>query len=86
MRLDTQGAGEMKLGLHVIQFPSGRFGFVGSLPLDMATMVPANTSAVMGGRAIRNERGELVEPKWPTFDTSSAAVDFAAKHNHKAIA
>lgn len=65
------------LGLHVIKFPSGKFGYVGSIPIDLATMVPATTSDVMGGRASRDETGKLVAPKFPAFDTESEAIEFA---------
>lgn len=65
-------------GLHVIKFPSGRYGFVGSIPTTLGTQVLANRSAVMGGRAFRNDVGELVEWKFPSFDSESAARDFAA--------
>lgn len=66
------------VGLHVIKFPSGRFGFVGSIPTELGTEVPATTAAVMGCRSHRNVAGDLVEWKFPVFDTREAAVAFAA--------
>ncbi len=69
------GAGSM--GCHLIQFPSGRFGYVGSLPTVLATAVKATTSAVLGCRAYRGENGELLEWKFPTFETADEAIDFA---------
>jgi hypothetical protein len=65
------------LGLHVIHNPAGTFSFVGSLPIEMATMFPATKSDVMAGRAIRNNSGELVCPKWPCFASRFDAVAFA---------
>jgi hypothetical protein len=65
------------LGLHVIKFPSGKFGFVGSIPAALGYDVPADTSAVMGGRSYTNAAGDLVERKFPVFDTEQAARDFA---------
>jgi len=66
------------LGLHVIQFPSKRFGFVGSIPAALGTEVPASRAAVMGGRSFYNAAGELVEIKFPVFDTEAEARAFAA--------
>lgn len=66
------------MGLHVIQFPSKRFGFVGTVPVTLATLVPATTAGVMGQRAFNDETGRLVEPCFPTFDTREEAVYFAA--------
>jgi len=65
------------VGLHVIQFPSGRFGFVGAVPGDLGYEVPANKSAVVGGRAFKNAKGDLVEMKFPSFDTRAQAVAHA---------
>lgn len=65
-------------GLHIIQFPSKRYGFVGSVPSVLGTEVPASTAAVMGGRAYRNTKGEIVELKFPVFDTEAEASEFAA--------
>jgi len=65
------------LGLHVIKFPSGRFGYVGSIPTVLGTEIPATTAAVLGCRTHRNAAGELVEWKFPVFDSHEAAVAFA---------
>lgn len=67
----------MNYGLHIIQFPSGRYGFVGSIPAALGHEVPADKSAVMGGRAYRNAKGEIVELKFPTFASEQEARDFA---------
>jgi hypothetical protein len=66
-----------KLGLHVIKFPSGKFGYVGSIPTILGTEIPANRAAVMGCRAHYNAVGELVEWKFPVFESEQAARDFA---------
>lgn len=68
------------LGLHVIQFPSGRFGYVGSIPTELATKVPADTAAVLGCRSWLEEvNGKKVNMMWkfPVFDTEAAAIEFA---------
>lgn len=68
----------MNLGLHVISFPSGRFGYVGNIPHALCESVPANVSAVCGGRAFRDpDTGELREWKAPSFPTQAEAVEFA---------
>lgn len=69
----------MKLGLHVMQFPSGRFGYRGSIPTALGTAIPASTSAILGCRSFRAENGDLMEWKFPTFDTEQEAKDFAEK-------
>jgi hypothetical protein len=66
-----------KMGLHVIQFPSGKFGFVGSIPGELGTEVPASRAAVMGQRSFYNAAGELVEMKFPVFESEVEAWEFA---------
>ncbi len=65
------------LGLHVIRFPSGRWGYVGNVPVSLATAIPATDAAVFGCRAWRAESGALMEWKFPTFDSCEGAVAFA---------
>jgi len=66
------------LGVHVIQFPSKRFGFVGTLPVALASIRAATTADVMGGRAYINDHGALVAPHFPVFATEAEARAFAA--------
>lgn len=70
------------LGLHVIQFPSGKFGYVGTLPRDLACMVTPTILDIMAGRAVETPRGYLV-PRFPTFDSREEAVDFAVGRGHE---
>lgn len=68
-----------KLGLHIIKFPSGKYGYVGSIPIILGTEIPANRAAVMGCRSHWNaDKTELLEWKFPVFDTEEAAREFAA--------
>ena len=67
------------LGVHITRFPSGRFGFVGSLPIALGGFVPATTGDVMGGRAMRDDSGALVAPKFPAFETEAEARAHAAE-------
>ncbi|MHA2266150.1 MAG: hypothetical protein ACXAEN_27460, partial [Candidatus Thorarchaeota archaeon] len=58
---------------HVIQFPSGRWGFVGSVPIELHRHVtPASQDAIMGGRCIWGPSGPI-ELKPMTFDTEAEA-------------
>jgi hypothetical protein len=66
-----------QIGLHVIQFPSGVYGFVGMIPIQLCRELPADRSAVMGQRAVRNAAGALVEYRTMLFETGVAAVEFA---------
>lgn len=67
------------LGTHIIQYPTKRWGFVGSLPLTLATLVPATASDIMGMRTVgRDADGKPLAPKFPVFDTEQEARDFAA--------
>lgn len=68
------------LGLHIIKNPAGTYSYVGSVPAVLGMEIPANTSAVLGCRAYRNERGELVELKFPTFKSEADAREYASAH------
>jgi hypothetical protein len=65
--------------LHIIKFPSGKFGYVGSIPATLGKEVPASQAAVMGQRSFYNAAGDLVEIKFPVFETEADAKAFAAE-------
>ncbi len=66
------------LGVHIIKFPSGKFGFVGSVPKVLGTPQVANTADIMGGRAYRdNNTGESMVVKFPSFNSGAEAVAYA---------
>lgn len=65
-----------KLGIHIIQYPTGRWGFVGSLPPALGDMVPATTADIMGGRAYTGPTGETVTIKFPSFATKVEAETY----------
>jgi hypothetical protein len=67
----------MSLGIHIISFPSGRFGYVGTLPRVLGSEQPASGSDIMGGRAYRNAAGDTVVTKFPSFVTAADAVAHA---------
>ena len=63
--------------VHIIQYPGGNFGFVGNLPRELGNIIPANTADVMAGRAFKNDDGELVTVKFPSFPNAQSAVSYA---------
>jgi hypothetical protein len=68
------------LGIHVIQFPSQKFGFVGNLSLELATMVPATRSDIMAGRIVTDPNGDVWSYKFPVFPSKADAIAFALEH------
>ena len=62
----------------IIKFPTGRYGYVGSVPAKLGKEVKATKSDVMGGRAYKNAQGEIVTVKFPSFETENDARTFAA--------
>lgn len=65
------------VGLHIIKFPSNRFGYVGDMPTILAKEVEATKSDVLGGRSHRAANGNLMAWKFPSFETEKEARDFA---------
>ena len=65
------------LGLHVMQFPSGKWGYRGSVPSILGTEVPATTNDILGCRTHRDANGKPAVWNFPVFETCSAAVEFA---------
>ena len=65
------------LNLHIIQFPSKRYGFVGTVPAALGDITVATVSDIMGGRAF-DRNGETVTVKFPSFTTRDEAVAHAA--------
>jgi hypothetical protein len=77
------GINGAKVSLHIIQFPSGRFGYVGSIPTDLGEKVPADRAAILGCRSFRDpETGESMMWKFPSFDTLEEAIAHAKDRGH----
>ena len=70
-------------GLHIIKNPAGTYSFVGSIPSELGNIVPANTSDIMGGRAWKDEEGELVTVKFPVFKTREDALHHAKFYGYE---
>lgn len=66
------------LGLHVLKNPAGTYSYVGSIPVELASVVPADRAAVLGQRAFFDEEGNLKMYKFPIFQSLEEAVSFAA--------
>jgi len=71
--LDKNGG----LGLHVVKFPNGKFGYVGRVP-DEIHYKDATPEQIQAGKQF----GERFGPKKNTFDTATEAVAFAKRHGH----
>lgn len=75
----------MSYGLHVIKFPVGTYGYVGSVPTDLATVVDATKSDVLGGRAFFDDEKSLKSYKFPSFPTKDGAIKFAESKGYTVI-
>jgi hypothetical protein len=72
-----------QVSLHIIQFPSGRFGYVGSIPTDICEQVPADRAAILGQRAFSDpETNDPMMWKAPGFETVAAAIAHAKACGH----
>ena len=80
------GITDTNLSLHIIEFPSGRFGFVGSIPTDICEQVPADRAAILGQRAFSDpETNDPMMWKAPSFETVEAAIAHAKGRGHSPI-
>lgn len=71
------------LGLHIIQYPTKLWGFVGSVPVDLCTEHPAQVSDILGCRTHTGPDGKPWVYKTPVFDTEEEARAFAASKGHE---
>lgn len=62
--------------LTVMQFPSNRWGFVGSIPTVLGYEVEATEADVGGCRSHWNaDRTKLLAWRFPTFETKEEAIN-----------
>lgn len=66
------------LGLHVLKNPAGTYSYVGSIPVELAEVVPADRAATLGQRAFIDDNGKVMMYKFPVFQSLEEAVSFAA--------
>lgn len=69
------------LGIHVIQFPSGKFGYVGTVPADIYFVDGATEKQINDARSF----GERFGPKRRCFDTKAEAVELAVSRGYVVI-
>lgn len=66
-----------RFGLHIIQYPSGKFGFVGSVPETLGFYTEDIKQAdVLSGR-VKEIGGVRKALRFPSFDTKQDAVNYA---------
>lgn len=70
-------------GLHIIQFPTNRYGYVGTIPCALGSEVAATPSDVMGCRSYTDEHGAQVVCKFPSFATYAQAEAHAINHGYE---
>jgi hypothetical protein len=61
---------------HIMKFPSGKWGYVGAVPLALGELIPADIHAVLGCRTIPGENGPMMF-KAKTFETEVEARNYA---------
>ena len=77
------GISGANVSLHIIQFPSGRFGYVGSISTDLGDKVPADRAAILAQRAFSDpETNKPMMWKAPSFETVEAAIAHAKARGH----
>ena len=75
----------MNLGLHVLKCPTGKYTFVGSIPVNLMLWRKATSQDVTGNRAFYGIDGiTLVSYITPIFDHSIDACAYANEHGHVA--
>jgi hypothetical protein len=78
------------LGLEVIKYPSGKFGFVGRVPTDLAwqmsdgSIVPEQIAADIMGACIRSYAMKTHGVSTRVFASREDAIKFAADRGYKA--
>lgn len=65
-------------GLHVIQFPSGKFGYVGSIPSELGFYTEELRQSDWLAGNIREIDGVNKALRFPVFDREIDAVNYAA--------
>ncbi|MFZ5773057.1 MAG: DEAD/DEAH box helicase family protein [Thermodesulfobacteriota bacterium] len=73
------GGAQGKLGLHVINFFNGKWGYVGSVPDELYFVDGATEKQISDAKRF----GERFGPKRRLFDSEQEAVDFAVSRGHE---
>lgn len=75
----------MNYGLHIIDTPSGRYTYAGSVPPALCGIVAASKADVMGGRAYESVDGDLVTARPLSFASYGEAWDTAVSFGFEPI-
>lgn len=62
---------------HLIKFPTGKYGYVGSIPVELGDILPADVHAILGCRTFMQD-GRPMMFKAKIFNTEAEARNFAA--------
>lgn len=78
----------MKLGLHCIRFPSGRWGFVGSIPTELAFDYESESDLQIAlqcgpGFAMKAAARHGRTFRTKTWDSRDAAIEQARQYGHE---
>jgi len=66
-------------GCFLLKVPSGKYTFVGSVPLELCGERKPTYSDIMGGRLCKNAKGKVVAWTEKVFDTEQAARLYASE-------
>lgn len=64
------------LGVHIQQYPTGRFGYIGTIPSSLGRTVEATVSDIMAGRSF-DVNGKAMTVKFASFGDAEEAVQHA---------
>jgi hypothetical protein len=62
------------LGVHILRYPTGKYGYVGTLPARLGYTDKPTKSDIMAGRFTTAPNGQTVTVKFPVFDTVEDTV------------
>ena len=62
---------------HLINYPTGRWGFVGHIPASLCRVIPAEPADIIAGRAYPCPCGKLITSKANTYASKKEAIQAA---------
>ena len=65
------------LGIHLIKYPTGKYGYVGTLPCGLGNEQKPSSDDIRAGRFTTNSEGETVTIKFPVFSDVQSAINHA---------
>ena len=73
----------MNYGIHIIKYPTGLYGLVGTLPYELGNEAKPSKEDIMGGRFTTNQKGETVTIKFPTFNNVQDVITHVERRGHE---